>query len=274
MTTELARMSFNSITARDLSLEELLAACQKNGVPYIAPWRDLISRTGLQKSSNLIKDSGIGLSSLCRGGMFTAETHAARKESIEDNFRAIDEAYVLGSKVLVLVCGAVIGKDLKGSQEMVAEGISAIAEFAQERDVTLGIEPLHPMMAASRSCITTIRQALDVADSIGHKNVKIVIDAYHVWSDPHLEDSSQRISGRIAGFHISDWVTPISDELASRAMPGDGCIDLDRLRTWVETQGYSGPIEVEVLSNFWWAQHPEKTFQKAVDSFSKLNWGD
>ena len=273
MTSSVARMSFNTITAKDLSLREVLDLCQKNSVGHIAPWRDLIAREGLSESAKIIKDSGIGLSSLCRGGMFTADSAADRALAIEDNFRAIDEAYEIGAPVLVLVCGPQIGKDLLGSQEMVRNGIVAIADYADECGIDIAIEPLHPMMAASRSCITTVRQALDVADSIGHERVKIIIDAYHVWSDPHLYESTDRIKDRVAGFHISDWTIPITNELGSRAMPGDGCIDLDSLKTWVESAGFEGAIEVEVLSDYWWAQNPQKTFLKAVDSFSKLPWG-
>lgn len=273
MTSSVARMSFNTITAKDLSLREVLDLCQRNSVGHIAPWRDLIAREGLSESAKIIKDSGIGLSSLCRGGMFTADSAADRALAIEDNFRAIDEAYEIGAPVLVLVCGPQIGKDLLGSQELVRKGIVAIADYADECGIDIAIEPLHPMMAASRSCITTVRQALDVADSIDHERVKIIIDAYHVWSDPHLYESTDRIKGRVAGFHISDWTIPITNELGSRAMPGDGCIDLNSLKTWVESAGFEGAIEVEVLSDYWWAQNPQKTFLKAVDSFSKLHWG-
>lgn len=273
MNSAIKRLSFNTITAKSLTLQEVIDECTLSGVGYIAPWRDLIMRTGIQQSAKLISDSGLSISSLCRGGMFTAVTPQERRDAIEDNLRAIDEAAAIGSPVLVLVCGPIVGRDLYSSQQMVIEGIVAIADYAAKAQVTLGIEPLHPMMALSRSCVTTVRQALDIADQVNDNNVKLIIDAYHVWSDPHLFDSTARIKERIAGFHISDWVTPITNELASRAMPGEGCIDLLRLKNWVESAGYVGAIEVEVLSDFWWAQNPHETFQKAVDSFRNLDWG-
>lgn len=269
----IARMSFNTITAKSLTLKDVITECGRHDVKTIAPWRDLIANTGLETAAHMIADSGIEISSLCRGGMFTSESEKERKLAVEDNFRAIDEAAAIGAPVLVLVCGPLVGKNLAASQEMVTAGISAIADYAAANNVVLGIEPLHPMMAASRSCITTLRQALDVADQVNNKNVKVIIDAYHVWSDPHLTASSERVKNRIAGFHISDWVIPIENELSSRAMPGDGCIDLHSLKNWVDASGFQGPIEVEVLSDFWWAQDPQKTFEKAVTSFRNLNWG-
>ena len=273
MNPAIKRLSFNTITAKSLTLQEVIQECKLYGVGHIAPWRELIVNTGIQQSAKMISDSGISISSLCRGGMFTAPTSQERRAAIDDNLRAIDEAVAIGAPVLVLVCGPLVDKDLDGSQQMVLEGIAAVADYAADAHVTLGIEPLHPMMASSRSCVTTVRQALDIADQIGKPDIKLIIDAYHVWSDPHLFDSTARIKGRVAGFHISDWITPITNELASRAMPGEGCIDLARLKNWVESADYFGAIEVEVLSEFWWAENPNKTFKKAVDSFAKLNWG-
>jgi len=266
------RLSINSMTCRDYSLEELIAASVAAGVGWIAPWRNLLDASGPVRSGEMIRDAGLQVSSLCRGGMFTGPDAASRVAAIDDNRRAVDEAAAIGAKTLVLVCGPVIGKDLHGSVNMVRDGIATILGHARAAGVRLGIEPLHPMMAASRSCITTVRQALDIADDLQSEQVGIVVDAYHVWSDPHLEESMQRARDRVLGFHISDWTTPIVHELESREMPGRGSIDLDRLRGLVEAAGWNGPIEVEVLSRYWWGQGPQKSFSEAVDSYRNLGW--
>jgi sugar phosphate isomerase/epimerase len=39
-------------------------------------------------------------------------------------------------------------------------------------------------------------------------------------------------------------------------MPGDGVINIPRLRAMAEAAGYKGPVEVEVLSRRWWARDP------------------
>ena len=76
----------------------------------------------------------------------------------------------------------------------------------------------------------------------------MVIDAYHVWWDPHLDSLIERAEGRIAGYHVSDWLSPTPDVLAGRGMMGDGVIDLPRIRRLVDAAGYDGPIEVEVIN--------------------------
>jgi sugar phosphate isomerase/epimerase len=262
----------NSITCRGFTLPELVVACKENNVKWIAPWRNIIADFGLEKSVDLIKSSGLNVSSLCRGGMFTSTSKEERSLAIEDNFRAIDEAAQLRAPTLVIVSGPVVDKNVIESQKMVEFGLSSILDYAESKNVDLALEPMHPMMAASRSCVTTLKQSLDILERINHQRLKVVIDVYHLWSDPDLTLQSERLKNRIAGFHISDWITPIENELASRGMPGSGCINLHALKDWVEDCGWTGPVEVEVISDYWTAKGPSKAFMAAIDSYTQLGW--
>ncbi len=67
--------------------------------PAIAPWRDKLAAYGLGNAVRHIRDAGLAVSSLCRGGMFTAADAAGRMAAIDDNRRAIDEAAALGATI-------------------------------------------------------------------------------------------------------------------------------------------------------------------------------
>ena len=41
-----------------------------------------------------------------------------------------------------------------------------------------------------------------------------------------LFNQIERASGRILGYHVSDWIVPTPDLLMGRGMMGDGVIDL------------------------------------------------
>ena len=135
---------------------------------------------------------------------------------------------------------------------MVADGIGAVVPHAKERGVRLAIEPLHPMFAADRSVIVTLRQALDLAEKFEAARVGVVVDVYHVWWDPEVMEQIARAGQRILGLHVSDWLVPTPDFLKGRGMMGDGVIELRRLRAAVEAAGYAGPIEVEILNQALW----------------------
>jgi sugar phosphate isomerase/epimerase len=269
---DLGRCSLNSMTVPRLDLEGLLDVAAAHGIGHVAPWRHLLSSYDAAVAGRLIAERGLLLSSLCRGGLFTAADASDRKQAVEDNLRAIDEAAALGAPVLVLVCGGVVERSVHDSYQMVRDGIGAILDHARQAGVRLGIEPLHPMMALDRSVVTRIDDALRIIDELGWPEaLGVVVDAYHVWWDLGLEEQLDRAAGRILGFHVSDWVSPLTGGLTSgRGMMGDGCIDLARLGAKLAQLGYTGPVEVEVISDDLGSIDPVQVVSTVVQRFQEL----
>ena len=247
------RLSFNQATAERASLPDVIDACARHDVPYISIWRHKLAETGVDATARLLRDAGLRVSSICRGGMFPALTPAERAERLDDNKRAIDDAAALGAEVLVLVCGAAPSGDIAGARLMVAEGIDAIVPHATGAGVRLGIEPLHPAFAAERSCITTLREARLLAAPYESATVGVVVDVYHVWWDPQRTEEIALLGDRVAGYHVNDWLVPAGNVLMNRGMMGEGVIELRRIRGEVERAGYHGPIEVEIFNERIWS---------------------
>jgi sugar phosphate isomerase/epimerase len=235
-----ARLSLNLITVDHWSLDEAVLRCAAAGIGWVAPWRHQYTDAG--DAARTIGEAGLRVSSLCRGGFFTAA--GAR----EDNRRAVEEAAAFGAPVLVLVCGPPRDHDLRTARAEIAAGIEALLPWAAEHGVRLGIEPLHPMMIGERSAIVSLGEALTLARTFGDPGVGVVVDAYHVFWDARLEDELAAAHGLVAGYHVSDWIVPTPDLLAGRGLMGDGIIDLPHIRALVESAGYDGPIEVEVIN--------------------------
>ena len=247
----LERLSFNQITADPWSLEQAVANCSRSGIPYIAVWRHKLDRD-VTKASALIRDAGLRVSSLCRGGWFSAPTAEERRNRIGDNRIAIEQAGLVGAPVLVIVSGPANGQTLGDARATVLDGLLEILPDAEKAGVVLGIEPLHPMYAAERSVVVTLKQANDIAERLRSSAAGVVIDAFHVWWDPELMHEIERARGRIAGFHVSDWPVPLPGILMGRAMMGDGVIALRTIRQAVDATGYEGPIEVEIFNEEIW----------------------
>jgi sugar phosphate isomerase/epimerase len=231
-----ARLSLNLVTVDHWSLAEAAERCAAAGIGWVAPWRHQLT----PESPRILREAGLRVSSLCRGGFFTAPG------ADDDNRRAVEQAASLAAPVLVLVCGPPVGRDLPAARATIAAGIERLLPFAADHGVRLGIEPLHPMMVGERSAIVTLGEALALARSFD--GVGVVVDAYHVFWDPRLEEELAGAHGLVAGYHVSDWLVPTTDLLAGRGLMGDGIIDLPRLRALVEAAGYHGPVEVEVIN--------------------------
>src|SRR5918998_6205724 len=112
----MSRLSFNSMTADRWPLEEVIDACAEYGIEWIGPWRHKLAELGAEQARRRIDAAGLKVSSLCRGGFFAAPG------ADEDNRRAVEEAAILGTDVLVLVCGPPATKDLAHARAVVEAG--------------------------------------------------------------------------------------------------------------------------------------------------------
>jgi sugar phosphate isomerase/epimerase len=249
---DLARLSLNQATTKRWTLAEAAEGCARAGIPWIGVWRDRLAEVGATQAARIVRDAGLRVSGLCRGGMFPAAAASERQARIDDNLRAVEEAATIGTDTLVLVCGPSPDRDIRAARTMVEEGIRAVVPYATECGVRLAVEPLHPMFAGDRSVIASLREANDLVEKIGSPQVGVIVDAYHLWWDVELEAQVARAAGHICGYHVSDWIVPLPDVLLGRGMMGDGVIELRRIRTLVETAGYSGPIEVEIFNQAFW----------------------
>jgi sugar phosphate isomerase/epimerase len=260
-------LAINSATVKPWTLEQLVDGCARAGISAIAPWRDIVQAIGIAKSGKVIRDAGIAVSCLCRGGMFPAADDAGRKAALEDNKRAVDEAVGIGAGSLVLIAGGLPkgSKDLPGAHRQVRDGLAALLEYARQAKMPLAIEPLHPMYAADRACVNTLAHANDLCDELG-EGLGIALDAYHVWWDPNLKRQIVRAGKRIITYHVCDWMVPTTDLLLDRGMPGDGAIDLKAIRALVEATGYDYYIDVEIFSaNNWWKRDPNEVLRICLE---------
>jgi len=207
--------------------------------------------------------------SLCRGGFFPATGGAARERARYDNMKTIDEAAALGAPVLVLVCGAVPGLDLADARQQILDSIHFIEKHAKQAGVKLAIEPMHPMYADDRSAVNTLDQANNMVTVLDSDYVGLVVDVYHLWWDPFLRAEIGRCKGKIFGFHVSDWRTPTRDILNDRGLMGEGCIDIRKIRGWVEDTGFNGFIEVEIFSDVYWGQDQPSYLKRIVDAYKR-----
>ncbi|MEM6280429.1 MAG: sugar phosphate isomerase/epimerase family protein [Verrucomicrobiota bacterium] len=251
-----SKLCVHTITTKPWSVEEATDRYAEAGIGGITVWRQWLEGRDIGKVGDRIRNHGLELVSLCRGGFFPAAHQKGLEEAIEDNRLALREAAALGAPMIVLVCGAVPGQSLKESRKQIADGIAAVLPLAEEHGILLAIEPLHPMYADDRSAINTMASANEVCDRLDHPLVGIAADVYHIWWDPDLKEQIQLTAkkDRLFAFHICDWMTPTTDLLNDRGLMGEGCIDVRGIREMVEATGFTGFNEVEVFSERWWSR--------------------
>jgi sugar phosphate isomerase/epimerase len=268
------RFSINQMTVKQLGMPELVDACLESGVRGLGLWREPVRSYGLDATAKLVRDAGLSVTTLCRGGFFTAADPDERARALDDNRRAVDEAATLGTDTLVLVSGGLPAgsRDLRAARERIADALGELGPYAFERGVRLAVEPLHPMYASDRCVVSTLVQALDLAERFPAQQVGVTVDTYHLWWDDTAPEQIARAGagGRILAFQLADWTTPLPEGvLNGRAQIGDGVIDMREWRGYVEAAGYAGPIEVELFNEALWARDGREVLAETVARFTE-----
>ncbi len=248
------------------SPEQIIDACAARGMVGIVFWRREIGNRAVEIGER-VRAAGMQVVGLCRTPYITGSEAPA---TLDEARASVDMAAALGTEVLTIVTGGTEPgtKGVLESQKVLAERVSALAEYAAGAGVKLALEPLNPMFGGNRTCLFTVRDALNVCRVIDAPNVGIAVDVYHVWWDTTLGQSLADARGRILGYHLCDWLETTRDMLLDRGMMGDGVADLKAIRRDVEAAGYLGACEVEVFSaNDWWQRDPNEVLDTMVERF-------
>ena len=253
---DLSRCAVHTITTKPWPIETAIEKYAAAGIGGITVWRDTLEGRDPVAIGKRIRDAGLQTVALVRGGFFAHSKADEREKALEDNRLAIREAASIGAPMVVLVCGAEPGQSLEVSRAQIRAGIDQLLPEAADAGVSLAIEPLHPMYADSRSAVNTLRSANELAEFFSSPYVGVAVDVYHLWWDPDLASEIRRCgrNGNLQAFHVCDWKTPTTDMLLDRGLMGEGCIDIKRIRGWVEEAGFKGFNEVEIFSTKRWEQ--------------------
>jgi sugar phosphate isomerase/epimerase len=261
----------HTMTTKPWPLEEAVDKYSRVEIGGISVWRNALEGHNPKKAGAMIRNNGLEIVSLVRGGFFPHKNESDRQKAIKENLKIIDEAAAIGAPLIVLVCGAIPDQPLEKSRKQIQEALVKILPYAANCGVKLSIEPLHPMYAADRSAINTLAQANDMVEALASPYLGVTIDVYHLWWDPRLAEEIARCGrqGNIFSFHICDWKTPTEDMLNDRGLMGEGCINIRQIRGWVEAAGFAGFNEVEIFSTTYWQLDQNQFLQKILDAYLK-----
>ena len=258
-------------------IEAVIEAVARAGFGGIAPWRREVEGHDVQSIAKRIRDAGLKVPGYCRSTYIPAHDRKGFLANVDANLRAIDDAAILGAESFVMVVGGLPAgsKDIAAARAQVAEAAAMLMEHGKTRDVRIALEPLHPVYAADRSCLTLLSEALDLCDAIegdaADPWLGACIDVYHTWWDPNIRRDIARAgaANRIFGFHVCDWLVPTEDVLNDRGMMGDGVIGVPAFRRDIEAAGYRGLVEVEVFSaKNWWIRPMDDTLRACRERFA------
>ena len=257
-------------------IEEAIEAVARAGFGGIAPWRREVEGKDVAAIARRIRQAGLKVTGYCRSTYIPATDKAGFMANVEANRRALADAAALGAHSFVMVVGGLPAgsKNIGAARAQVKDATALLVETGRKFGVRIALEPLHPLYAAERSCLSLLSEALDMCEAIeaaADPWLGTCIDVYHVWWDPNLVRDIARAGAqkRIFGFHVCDWLVPTVDVLNDRGMMGDGIIDVPGIRRQIEAADYDGLVEVEIFSERnWWRRPIAKTLGICKERFA------
>jgi len=256
---------------------QVIDVCSSKGIRGITFWaREFPSLSIAHKTAQHAKDCNIDIIGLCRTPYLIGPEAPRTDESIKSELtKTLDLASALEAKVVTIVVGGIDTNrgSIQNNLARVTDVVSNHTALAKNAGTKLALEPLNPVYCGNRSCLTTVRDAINIVNTINHSHVGLAIDIYHVWWDTSLKSELSRIKGKgkIFGFHLCDWLRETNDILFDRGMMGDGVADIQGIRKIVEETGYDGYCEVEIFSEQnWWKKEPEQVLDVVIERFCSV----
>jgi len=240
------RISMSEMTTFRWSFEEDVQHYSAIGLKAMAVWRQKLSDFGDEKGVELLKDTGMKVSSLHWAGGFTGSDGRSYTEGIADAREAMQLAVELGCKTLVVYTGARAGHTHNHARRLAKSAIEALAPQAEELGVDLAIEAMHPGCAGDCTFLTSLDDAVALIADIESPAVKLVLDVYHLGFDHALISRIAELAPRIGLVQLGDAKQAPHGE-QNRCCLGDGVLPLEQVITALLKSDYSGYYEIELL---------------------------
>ena len=252
---------------------ESLDCFARHGVFRTAIWKPMLDEVEVKQAKTSLRDSGVQAEAICALVLIDSQSEEDQISQRLKNHQLLEIAAELEISSIVVITGGLPSnsKNIQLKKGDALAELELLLPTAEKLGISLSLEPLHPMICGMRSVISSLRDAFEILDGLSHPNLTIALDSYALWWDQGLEDQIQQAGTRIRHLHVSDWLSQTKDLRLDRGMPGDGCIDNRKIRTWMEREGFKGPVEVEIFSAFdWWLRPADEMVKTICDRLEFL----
>jgi sugar phosphate isomerase/epimerase len=242
--------SVSECTTFPRTFEEDVAGYRSGGADGIGIWEFKLEAGKDAENLARVRDAGLAASicvpqvpSIYPDGYFTepgdpTSRTAALSEAVR-RFAPFEPVAILA------VTGDPKGRDRDEMRRVTVGGLREVARVAADIGMTIGLEPYRE---TSGAMVSTLPDTFALVDEIGASNVGVVVDIWHVWDQPGIEDDLRRFAPRIVGVQVNDWREP-TRSWADRVLPGDGIIHAEPLYRALDEGGFDGWYDLEIFSD-------------------------
>jgi len=262
-------LAVSETTTYRWTLDEDVRRYRELGVTAIGVWRRKLADFGEERGVELIRESGLEVSSLTWAGGFTGSDGRTLKESILDAEDAIRTAAELQAGCVICYSGGRGGHTHNHARRLIKSALKEIAPISEEAGIPLAIEPMHHGCSTDFTFLTGVKDALEISSAINSPALKLVFDTYHLCHDAAAIETIPDLVPQIALVQLGD-ARGIPDGEQNRCVLGQGRLPLMEVVLALKACGYDGHFELELLGEDTEAVEYEELITMSKDDFDSL----
>ena len=263
------RLSLSQLTTLRWSLPEEIVQLRSAKYHGIGLWRPKVAELGAELSAELIRDAGLGVSSLSFAGGFTGLHGLSHADAMADARDAISDAAVLGAENLIVVSGTRNGHTHRHSRRLLVDALCELADFAGLYGVRLCVLPMHYSFATTWTYLNTLDDTVEVLGQVDHPSAGLAFDTYQLWQEPRLIDRIPDLARLTGVVQIGDaHRSPQSSH--DCCVPGEGIIPLTEIVRAFQRSGFDGYYDVQVCSSSGWSGDYPSAVSQSRDAVLRL----
>jgi len=267
----MSRLAVSELTTFRWSFEEELAHYVAAGITAIGIWRQKLADIGEQKGAQLLKESGLAVSSLQWAGGFTGSDGHSYEERLADARQAISTAAEIRASCLIIHSGARGVHTHKHARRLFRQALDKLLPVAEERGVTLAVEPMAGDCGGDFTFLNCLDETYDLVSTHPSPALGIALDVYYWGHQPEFIDRIPQLAPKLALVQLGDGREPPSGE-PNRCQLGDGTIPLRQIVRGLISAGYDGYFEVELMGEEIEAADYREVLARSVRTFQ--DWLD
>ncbi|MCP1440742.1 4-hydroxyphenylpyruvate dioxygenase [Erwinia persicina] len=258
----------NTVLLSGTTEEKIIAAAQA-GFSQLELWRqDVDPAEGTpQAVASLLEEQRLALTDYQVLLDFDGAPDDQREEKRRDALKMMETAAALGATTL-LTPASTQKECIAGREE---EDIRWLAQEAGKRGLRVAFEAM-----AWSTHINTTAAAWQLVQRINEPNLGLVVDAFHIFvRNRTVADLNGIPMDKIFLVQLSDLATlPSGSELVEtarhhRLLPGQGNFPLYTLLDYLEAEGYSGPVGLEVFNDEIKQRSPSDAAKEAMHALKR-----
>ncbi|MCC3748388.1 sugar phosphate isomerase/epimerase [Rouxiella badensis] len=253
--------------------DDKLRAAHDAGFQQVELWRQDVEASGGDTAGikTLLQKLPVGLTDYQVLLDFDGAPDSIREDKRHEALRMLDTAVALGATLLLTP--ACTHKECVG--ERIEEDLRWLARQAGQRGLRIAYEGM-----AWSTKINNTADAWKMVQRVNEPNLGLVVDAFHIFVRQRTVADLHGIPmDKIFLVQLSDLSEqPDPENLIDtarhrRLLPGQGKFPIHTLIEYLQEQGYTGPLGLEVFSDVLKAQDPASVARQAMKALQETCFG-